>query len=65
MAGLPMPCGGDSLVFWDGLLWVENNEDEDVAVKIPMLMKIRMLLMKIRILLVMKIRILMELAEAS
>lgn len=29
MAGLPMPYGKDSLVFWDDLLWVENSEDKD------------------------------------
>lgn len=29
MAGLPVPCGKDSLVFWDDLLWVKNSEDKD------------------------------------
>lgn len=29
MAGLPVPCGKDSRVFWDDLLWVENSEDKD------------------------------------
>lgn len=29
MAGLSVPCGKDSLVFWDDLLWVENSEDKD------------------------------------
>lgn len=29
MAGLPVPCGKDSLVFWDDLLWVENSDDKD------------------------------------
>lgn len=29
MAGLPVPCGKDSCVFWDDLLWVENSEDKD------------------------------------
>lgn len=27
MAGLPMPCGKDSLVFWDGLLWDDESKD--------------------------------------